>query len=216
MTVVFSPWIRARLVDGDHRQLGVDQLRHHGVREIRRGDDHAVDPAIAAVLQVGGSAASEIVDKGNVVVAALGLAADPVQHRREELVRETAVHGIDEEDAEVVGALGLQRPGCGVGHVAHLLRRAEDAAPGLLPDVELTVERLAHRGDRDTAAMCNVLHGYHGINTSLNRLREQNVTHFARECKSFFSLFLPRIIFCKNCTERARVFCGLLIAADTP
>ena len=95
--------------------------------------------------------------EGDVVAVLFRLAADAVEHSGKEFMRETAVHGIDEQHADVVAAVGLERAGGGVGHVAQLIRQVKDALARLLADVRLTVERLAHRGSRDTAALCNVL-----------------------------------------------------------
>ena len=151
------------MVYGHDREFGVDQLHHHGIREIRRGDDHAVHAAVEAVLEVGGlPAADGAVDERDVITAVLRLAADPVEHGREKLMREAAVHGVDEEDADVVRAVGLERAGGGVGHVTHLIRHLQNTISCLLADILLAVQGLAHRGDRDIAGFGNILHGNHG------------------------------------------------------
>ncbi len=151
------------MVDGHHRQLGLYKLDHHRVEEIRRGDHDPVYAAVAAVLQVAGlAAADEIVDKGEIIAVFFRLAADAVEHRGKELVRKAPVHRIDKQHADIVAAVGFERPRAGIGHVAQLIRRAEDPCACLLADIRLAVERLAHRGRRDTAVLCNVFDGYHG------------------------------------------------------
>ena len=74
---------------------------------------------------------------------------------------QTAAALIDEQDADVVAAPGLEGPSRGVGQVAHLVRGAPDALPCLLADVLLIVQSFAHRGHGDTAFPGDVFHGNH-------------------------------------------------------
>ena len=151
------------VVDGHHRQIRLYKLRYHGVQEICRSDYHPVYPAVLAVLEVACLAAADIpVDKGDIIAVLFCLAADTVKHSGEELMRQAAVHGVDEQDADVVAAVCLESAGSGVCHVAQLVRQVKDALTCFIADVRLTVERFADRGRRDTAAPCDVLHGNHG------------------------------------------------------
>ena len=77
-------------------------------------------------------------------------------------MRKAAVHGVDKQDADIVAAVGLESPGGRVCHVAHLICQAEDALARLFADIRLTVEGFADRGRRDTATLCDILHGNHG------------------------------------------------------
>ena len=72
---------------------------------------------------------------------------------------QTAVLLVHEENADVVG--GLQGPGGGVGHIAHLLGGCTDPASGFGANVRLAVQGLAHRGNGNAAALGNVLHVDH-------------------------------------------------------
>ena len=74
---------------------------------------------------------------------------------------QAAVLVVYKEDTDIVGAVGLQGPGCGIGNVAHLLGGLPDAGPGFGANVRLVVQRLADRGDGDTAALGNIFHGDH-------------------------------------------------------
>ena len=101
-------------------------------------------------------------------------------------MRKAAVHGVHEQDADVVAALGLQSPCGGVGHIAQLIRDVQDAGAGIFPDVRLTVEGLADRSRRNAAAFRDVLQRYHRNQPLLlNRFRSFNVPHFCENCKYF-------------------------------
>ena len=150
------------MVDGDHRQTGVNQLQHLGVLKVHTGDDRAVYPPVAAVLQISGGPAAHIaVDKGDVVAVGLRLHLEAVQHGGEVLMGQAAAALVHKEHADVVGAVGFQSPGGGVGQVSHLIGDPADALPGLRADVLLAVESLAYRGDRHIAAQRDILHRDH-------------------------------------------------------
>ena len=149
------------MVNGDHRQLGIHQLQHLGIGKIHTGDDHPVHTPVAAVLQIGGAAAHIAVDEGHIVAPALGLHLQAFQHGGEIRMGQTAVLLVHEEDADVVGPVGLQGPGGGVGHIAHLLGGCTDPVSGFGANVRLAVQGLAHRGNGNAAALGNVLHADH-------------------------------------------------------
>ena len=150
------------VVNGHHRQIRVHQLQDHGVREVRSGDHHAVHASVKTVLKVGaGSFSHAAVDEGDIVPVLLRLFPDPVQDSGEKLVGQSSVHRIHEEDADIVGPVGLQGPGGSIGHIPQLLRFPDDPLPGLFPDILLTAERLAYRSHRDIARFRNIFHGYH-------------------------------------------------------
>ncbi|MPN28065.1 hypothetical protein SDC9_175504 [bioreactor metagenome] len=60
-------------------------------------------------------------------------------------MREAAAHRVDEQHAQVVRAVRLERQRRGVRPVAELLRDRADHLRGLLADVVVAVERLADR-----------------------------------------------------------------------
>ena len=133
------------VVHCDERQIAVGQLHDFGVIELDAGGDHTVDTAVAAMLEITGMAVADVVvDKGDIVAPALGVALEAVQHGGEELVRQAALGFVHEEDTQVVGAVGFQRPGCGVWHVAHLACRLAYLLFGGLADIVVAVQCLTH------------------------------------------------------------------------
>ena len=51
--------------------------------------------------------ANVVVDKGDVVAPALGVALEAVQHGGEELMGQAALGFVHKKDAQIVGAVGL-------------------------------------------------------------------------------------------------------------
>ena len=150
------------VVDGHQRQPAVHQLLHLRVVKIHAGDDHAVQTAVPAVLQIrGGLSAHVVVEEGNVVAVGLRLSLEAFQHSGEVLMCQTAVPLVHKQHTQIIGAVGLQRTGGGVCHIAHLLRGDADPSASILSDILLTVQRLADRGHGYAATLCDVLHGYH-------------------------------------------------------
>ena len=148
-----------RVVERDHGEIGVHQLLQQRIVELHADDRHPVDAPVQRVLQIAPVLVADVgVDEGDVVAAALGLDAEAVERGREILMREAGVLQVDKEDAEVVGPVGLERAGGGVGGVAHLLRALHDALTRRLADVLVPVEGLADGGDRDAAAQRDILH----------------------------------------------------------
>ena len=78
----------------------------------------------------------------DVVVALPGLALRRLDQRREERVGD-----VGDDQADVVGAPGDQRPGGAVGPVAQVLRGGQHPAAGLRVDQVRCGERAGHRGD---------------------------------------------------------------------
>ena len=147
------------MVNGDQGNAAVHQLPYLGIAEVHTGDHNAVHAPVLAVLKVAEvAAASVIINEGNVVSVALCLHLEALQHCGEILVGQAAVLFVHKEDAQIVGAVGFQCPCCGIGHVAHFLSSGTDPGSGLLADVGLTVQRLAHCGNRHTAALGNIFH----------------------------------------------------------
>ena len=71
-------------------------------------------------------------------------------------MRQTAAALVNEQDTDVVAAVGLQGPGGRVGHIAHLVRRLANPVPGLLADVLVFIQGFAYRSDRNAAVCSNV------------------------------------------------------------
>ena len=144
-------------------QIAFRQLPNQGIQEIHAGDDHPVHPSVAAVLQIGsGLAAHIVIDKGNVVAVSLGLRLEAFQNGGKILMTQAAALLVHKQHPQMVGAVGFQGAGSGIGHIAHFLRHLAYPNPSLLADVRLTVQRLAHRGHGDPAGLGDVLHGYQG------------------------------------------------------
>ena len=104
-----------------------------------------------------------VVDKGDIIASALGVAFEAVQNSREELMRQTALCLVHEKDAQIIGAVRFQGPRCGVWHVADLPCSLAYLFFGSLTDIVVTVQRLAHGSHRDPACLCDVFDGCHGI-----------------------------------------------------
>ena len=150
------------MVDGDHRKIRIDQLQHLGVRKIHAGNDHPVYPPVEAVLQIAALAAYVPVDEGHVIALGLGLHLQAFQHGGEVFMGQAAALLVYEQNADVEGPVGFQRPGGGVGHIAHFHSSLVDPFPGLRADIRLIVQGLADGGHRNTAALGDILHGNHG------------------------------------------------------
>ena len=102
-----------------------------------------------------------MVDEGDVVAVGLRFHLQAFQHGREVFMGQTAETFIHKQHADVIGTVGFQRSGSGIGHVAHLLRHLTDSYTGFLSDIRLTVQRLTHRRHRNPAGTGNILHGNH-------------------------------------------------------
>ena len=150
------------VVDRDDGQLGIDQLEHLRIVKVDAGNDNAVDPAVLTVLQVSRRLRADVaIDKGDVVAVSLRLDLETFQHRGEILVRQTAAPPVNKQDADIIGAVRLERAGGGVGHIAKRVSGFADQLPRLLADVRLPGEGLADSRDRNAAGLCDILHRNH-------------------------------------------------------
>ena len=167
------------------------QVRHGGVNR-----------SVGECVFYGGKGinVSVVLSELGVPNTALGFIAEAVERHGEVLVHKTAVLQIREENAQVVGAAGLQGPGREVGGVAALLYGGEHPFSGRLTDILVAVERLAHGGHRDTAHLRNVLHRYQGNQlltqsiyeiVLLKRFRYSILTLFLNFFQVFFISFRP-------------------------
>ena len=87
-------------------------------------------------------------------------------------MRQPAAALIHEENTDVVAAVCLQRPGSGIGHIAHLICNPADPLSGFSADILLLVECFADRGNGHAASRGYVFQRNHRINAfQLNRLR---------------------------------------------
>ena len=78
-------------------------------------------------------------------------------------MRQTRAALFLEQNAQVVGAVGFERAGDGVGVIADFTRRALHEFAGFEADVRVVVERLADSGDGQAALCGNILDGHgHG------------------------------------------------------
>ena len=76
-------------------------------------------------------------------------------------MRQTAAPPVNKQDADVIGAVRLERAGCGIGHIAERVGGLADQLARLLADVRLAGERLADRRDRNAAGLRDILHRDH-------------------------------------------------------
>ena len=152
------------VVDGDDGQIAVHQLNDLRRVEIGADDAHTVYIAVSAVLQIGHARPPDVVvDEGDVVPALLPRRLERIQHGGEEAVRQTRAALFLEQNAQVVGAVGCERAGDGVGVIADFTRRALHEFAGFEADVRVVVERLADSGDGQAALCGNILDGHgHG------------------------------------------------------
>ena len=150
------------VVDRHDREPGVDKLENLRIIKIDAGDDHAVDPSVLAVLQVGRRLFADVaVNKRNVVSIGLGLDLEALQNGGKILVRKAASSLVDEQDADIISAVRFEGPRGGVCHIAEALRRLADQLARLLADIRLAGERLADRRDRNAAGLRDILHRDH-------------------------------------------------------
>ena len=185
------------VVERDHRDVGKDQLAHRAVKEVGADDRHALDAAGARMLQIAALLSRIAVDEGDVIAAALGLVAEAVEHRGEVLVHEAAVLEVRKQDAEIVGAVGLERAGDRIGRISHLPRRAQHAFARRLADILLAVEGLAHGGHGNAASAGYVLHGNHRCRL-LNRLRKLKYRIIAKKASNPAEIIPALLIFVRR------------------
>ena len=109
------------------------------------------------MLQIGRISVPDVrVDKRDVITAAFGLKAEAVQRGGKVLMHKAAALKVLKQKTEVVGAVGLERTGCGIYGIAHFPGNPADPRPCFFADVLLLVERFADRGNGYPAASGNV------------------------------------------------------------
>ena len=99
-----------------------------------------------------------VVDKGDIIASALGVAFEAVQNSREELMRQTALCLVHEKDAQIIGAVRFQGPRCGVWHVADLPCSLAYLFFGSLTDITFINHNIGH-GHSSYLEHCR----YHGV-----------------------------------------------------
>ncbi len=150
-----------KMVHRHHRNIAAYQFQNLGVIEIHAGDNHPVKAPVAAMLQVGHPAQpsrTALVQKCDIIAPGFHRALEAVQHLGEIVMGQAALGLVHKEHAYIVGAVCLKGPGHGIGQISHLLGDSADPLLGLPADVSMVVQRLAHRGHRDSAGYGNVLH----------------------------------------------------------
>ena len=139
------------------RDVGKNELLNLRIMKIRTDDAHAVKLPEAGMLQISCFLVSDVaVDKGDIITAALGLETKAVQCGGKIFMHETAALKVFKQQTDVVGAVGLECAGSGVGGITHFFRGLSDPLPGLLADILLVIQGLADCGDRHAAACGNV------------------------------------------------------------
>ena len=150
------------VIDGHDRKAGIDQLQHLRIVEIDAGDHHAVDASVLAVLQVGRRLFADVaVDEGNVIAVGLGLDLETFEHGGEIFMRKAASALINEQNADIIGAVRFECTGGGVCHVAEGVGSPADQLARLFSDIRLSGEGFADGRDRNAAGLCNILHRNH-------------------------------------------------------
>ena len=97
------------IVDCDGWNVAFDEGFDLWIFEIDRGDDDAIAAAEFGVFVIGEFGFSGVMgDEGNIESQILSCRFDGVKDRREVFVFKTRSGGIDEEDADGVGAVSLQ------------------------------------------------------------------------------------------------------------
>ena len=174
------------MIDRDHRHLAVHQLHHLRLVEVHAGDHHAVHIAVAAVLQIAHAPAADVVvDEGDVVAVLFRFHLEAVQHGRKIFVGQAALPFVHEQNAQIVGAVGLEGTGGGVGQVAHAVRSGPHPLPGGGRDVRLVVQRLADRCHRYTAFLGQIFQGRHHFAASF---RKYCAGMFSVDCLIVFAI----------------------------
>ena len=155
------------------------------------------------------AAAYVLIYKCNIVAMRLGLDLETVEHSGEVFVRKSAALLIDEEYANIIGAVCLERSGGGICHVPQLIRKAAYSLAGLLANIWLTVERLADRRDRHAAALGNFLHRNHErvyLSFSLTVYVSIKYLIFAQIARVYLRKIPCEPQFWDNCTDWLRKF----------
>ena len=165
------------MVQGDHREIGQNQLLHQRVVEIRTDNGNAVDPPVQGVLQIALVLVAHItVDEGDVVAAAFALDPEAVEGGGKILVHEAVILQVHQQDAQVVGAVGFECAGSGISRITKFFCGGAHTLSGRLTDVLMSVEGLADRGHGNAALLCNVFHGNHAARPpALNRFRDSKI-----------------------------------------
>ena len=174
------------MVDGDDGHLAVHQLHHLRVVEVHAGNHHAVHIAVAAVLQIAHALAADVVvDESDVVAVLFRFHLETVQHSRKVLVGQAALPFVHKQNAQIVGAVGLEGTGGGVGQVAHAVRSGPHPLPGGGRDVRLVVQRLADRCHRYAAFLGQIFQGRHHFAASF---RKYCAGMFSVDCLIVFAI----------------------------
>ena len=97
-----------------------------------------------------------VVDKRDIVTLELGLYFEAVEQCGKKFMRQASASFINEENAEVVGAVRFQRTGGGIDEISELIRCCPDPVPGFFPDVRLIIQSLADCSNRNTTNVSDV------------------------------------------------------------
>ena len=150
------------VVDRHDREPGVYKLENLRIIKIDAGDDHAVDTPVLAVLQIRRRLLADVaVNKRNVVPVRLGFDLEALQNGGKILMRKAASSLVNEQNADIIGAVRFEGSCGGVCHVAERVCRFADELSRLLADVRLPGEGLADGRDRNAAGLCDILHRNH-------------------------------------------------------
>ena len=149
------------IIDGYRRNTG-HQLRHRRIPEVYVGNHHAVAIAVAAVIQVAhGGGAQVFADKGDIIASGLHAVLQCVQYAGKELVSQAAVHLVFKEDTNAVTAIGLQRPGNGIGVITQFLGPLANSLGCFLAHIRGIVQCLADRSRGHPTGGGHISQGWH-------------------------------------------------------
>ena len=107
---------------------------------------------------------------------------------------QTASPLIHEQNTQMVGPVGFECPGRGIGHVAEFVCHGADSGAGFFTHIRLTIQCLADGSYGHTAMSGDILHGNHRTHAPFtvlkrNRFRDLTILHIVRKGK---------MLFCKN------------------
>src|SRR5574340_594659 len=202
---VFSPL----MVHHHHREPVLRKLPALLGVEGGGADDHSVGPVLHQRLDDFLLPGGIVLRGGNeqAVSGLLGDLFDPEEDFAEEGIVDAA-----DDDAKLLGAVGLQAAGSRGRQVGHFLGCLADAFGGLLRDEGITAQRARNRGVRDSGALGNIFdrsgHGRWKTCTrvqrdilSLQRYQKKVNTNF----ENILAMFLKKSYYINNCKNYFKI-----------
>ena len=141
--------IAENVVDRHHRQTAADKLDHLRFAEIHAGHHHTVHTTVTAMLHIRHVFLSQsLADESDIISQSLRFGFQALQYSREKRMGQGTVFIIHTEDADVIAPVCLQRSGCQIRKISHLLCLLLHQLFRLLTDVRKIIQSFAYRCGR--------------------------------------------------------------------